>query len=472
MTSCVHYQRHDDIGVISIDNPPVNALSHAVRSGICQALDEGQADDAAAALVIMATGRTFIAGADIREFGKPPQAPLLPDVIARLESSSKPIVAALHGTALGGGLEVALGCQVRIALPGTRVGLPEVKLGLLPGAGGTQRLPRLAGMQTALDMITSGRFVSADEALESGIVDAISAENDPLQAGIAMARDVIAGRLTPRVTGQLPAPEIDEAALAHYRSKLESEAPELFSPFRCIDAIEASSQGSLEEGLRRERELFLACMDSPQRAGLIHAFFAARSPHKVPDVDSAPTLERIALLGSHPLFEQLEANAERAGIELVRHADESTRACLVAPGHDIPTSCQPGCMKVMLWELESSLDNPNADADAEMLLVMKSSNGPLEIVLRTGTQAQQQALANTLKALRKSIVVSCEQSILATLLNASQGLPAEQHYLAWQEASQRIAAEGFCYRPSDIDFLAVEALAYPRHLGGPHRQAE
>ena len=163
MTTPVTYQRHDDIGVITIDSPPVNALGQAVRQGLADAVAQGNDDAESRVLVLVAKGRTFIAGADIREFGKPPQAPILPEVIATLEASAKPIVAVLHGTALGGGFEVALGCQLRVALPGTKVGLPEVKLGLLPGAGGTQRLPRLAGVEAALDLITSGRFVGADE---------------------------------------------------------------------------------------------------------------------------------------------------------------------------------------------------------------------------------------------------------------------------------------------------------------------
>ncbi|NGO88813.1 MAG: enoyl-CoA hydratase/isomerase family protein, partial [Halomonas sp.] len=203
----VHYQRHGEVGVISIANPPVNALSQAVRRGLLDALQEGIADQQAQALVVMAEGRTFIAGADIREFGKPPQAPLLPDVISQLEACPKPLVASLHGTALGGGLEVALGCHYRVALASTRVGLPEVKLGLLPGAGGTQRLPRLTGVANALDIITSGRFVEATEAHAIGILDAISDAATPLEAGLAAARAVLAGEQTTRITGQLPAPD-------------------------------------------------------------------------------------------------------------------------------------------------------------------------------------------------------------------------------------------------------------------------
>ncbi|WP_299315162.1 enoyl-CoA hydratase-related protein, partial [uncultured Halomonas sp.] len=312
----VHYQRHGTVGVITIANPPVNALGHGVRIGLLDALDRGLADDSAQALMLMADGRTFIAGADIREFGQPPQAPLLPEVISRLEASTKPLVAVLHGTALGGGLEVALGCHYRVALPGTRVGLPEVTLGLLPGAGGTQRLPRLVGVECALELITSGRFVPAEEALALGIIDAIEATAGPLEAGLGAARAILEGQRTARRTGELPAPAADPGAIARHRARLETDVPELFSPFRCLEAVAASTDTSLAEGLRRERELFLACMDSPQRAGLIHAFFAARAPHRVPDTDEPPMLTRIALLGEHPLFDRLKGHAGRADIVL------------------------------------------------------------------------------------------------------------------------------------------------------------
>ncbi|HET8791254.1 MAG TPA: enoyl-CoA hydratase/isomerase family protein, partial [Modicisalibacter sp.] len=220
MQNKVSYARHARVGVIRIDNPPVNALGQAVRQGLLDALREALDDDLVEVLVLLAAGRTFIAGADIREFGKPPQAPLLPDVINALEMSTKPLIAVLHGTALGGGLEVALGCHWRIALEGTRAGLPEVKLGLLPGAGGTQRLPRLAGIDCALDMITSGRFVEADEALANGIVDDVVAGADPLKAGLAAAGQVLEGRIAVRSTGELPAPSSALDVCARYRQQL------------------------------------------------------------------------------------------------------------------------------------------------------------------------------------------------------------------------------------------------------------
>ncbi|RCV87532.1 enoyl-CoA hydratase/isomerase family protein [Billgrantia montanilacus] len=464
MTTPVTYQRHDDIGVIVIDNPPVNALGQAVRQGLVETIAQGNADPETRVLVLVALGKTFIAGADIREFGKPPQAPILPDVIGHLETSAKPIVAVLHGTALGGGLEVALGCQLRVALPGTRVGLPEVKLGLLPGAGGTQRLPRLAGIAAALDLITSGRFSAADEALELGIVDAVLDFDDPVEAGLAAARDALAGKRSPRVTGELPPPVADPAAIERYRAKLEQEVPELYSPFRCLEAIAASSESSLAEGLRRERELFLACMDSPQRAGLIHAFFAARAPHRVPDAGETPALTRLALLGEHPLFAQLKGKAERAGIDLSDSPDANTQACLAAPGS--ATTGPSHCLRIALLSPAEALDA----VDADLALVIPEKSNMAELVTLRANAGQQQAVANVLKALRLAIVVSRQGSLLATLAKAAHD-DAATAQAAMEAASLMLAERGWAYRNSDIDLLAIEVLGYPRHLGGPHRQA-
>lgn len=461
MTACVHYQRHDDIGVIRIDNPPVNALGQAVRNGLLDALEQGLADDAARVLVLMAEGRTFIAGADIREFGKPPRPPLLPEVIAHLEASPKPIVAALHGNALGGGLEVALGCHLRIALPGTRVGLPEVKLGLLPGAGGTQRLPRLTGLAPALDLITSGRLVDAEEALALGIIDRISAAETPLEAALDAARAVLAGDLTTRRTGELPAPANEPQALADSRQSLERDCSELYSPFRALEAIEASSRLPLDEGLAFERQRFLDCMNSPQRAGLIHAFFAARAPHRVPNVEDTPAMTRFALLGDHPLFDTLRHRAERAGITFSDKA-EGVDAWLLAPGGQGTAGETP---RIAIAPPEAA----DRAVDAELLLVIPAEAGCVELVDIGAGPSTQQAIAKALKSLRLSVVVSRGESILARMQRAMTGLESTQEAL--ERSALEIADAGLTYRHSDIDLLAIEALGYPRHLGGPHYQA-
>lgn len=463
----VQYQRHGDIGVIQIDSPPVNALSQAVRSGLVNALEEGITDTAAKALVVLANGRTFIAGADIREFGKPPQAPLLPDVITRLEACPKPLIAALHGTALGGGLEVALGCHYRVALAGTRVGLPEVKLGLLPGAGGTQRLPRLVGVELALEMITSGRFVAAEEALEAGIIDAISSAETPLEAGLAAAKEVLTGNQTPRVTGKLSAPTANPQAITSTLTRLHQESPALFSPFRIVEAVEASVKAdSLQAGLRRERELFMACMDSPQRAGLIHLFFAARSPHVVPGVENAEVFKHVALIGEDPLFERLQKAAQKAGITLTSEPDNATELCLLAKN-----AAKDSGSALPAIALETMGISSASDSDTPLSLIIAENGSIVELVNLNAEPLTQQRAALTLKALRLNVVVSRQQSLLNTLQLISQQAGASERLTALEQASVSIAEQGFCFRESDIDLLAVEALEYPRHLGGPHRQS-
>ncbi|WP_247646141.1 3-hydroxyacyl-CoA dehydrogenase NAD-binding domain-containing protein [Labrenzia sp. VG12] len=272
-------------GLIALDNPPVNAASHAVRTGLWQALETLQQDDGVQVIALYGKGRTFIAGADIREFGKPPQDPWLPDLCNFIEDTEKPIVCLLHGTTLGGGLEVAMSCHARVALPGTRVGLPEVTLGILPGAGGTQRAPRLAGVAFALDMITSGKPVSAEVALEHGLVDRIG-EGEPREVALQAAQDLVSGALPRRKTGELAATP-DQAAIDAMRTKLAKTQAQLFSPHKCVDAVEACHL-PIRDGMAEERRLYNACMESPQRAGLIHAFFSERAVTKVPEAAAEP----------------------------------------------------------------------------------------------------------------------------------------------------------------------------------------
>ncbi|MBB62684.1 MAG: 3-hydroxyacyl-CoA dehydrogenase [Pseudomonas sp.] len=286
MAEFVRLQRHGAIALIIVDNPPVNALSQPVRQGLQQAFQAADADPAVQAVALVCEGNTFIAGADIKEFGKPPQAPSLPDVIDSIENSRKPSVAVIHGTALGGGLEVALGCHYRIARKDAKVGLPEVKLGLLPGAGGTQRLPRLAGVAKALDMIVSGQPIGAAEALEHHIVDELF-EGDLVEAGLAYAQRLIDEGRGPRRTGEQSAglEGADNAELiAAKHAEVAKRMRGLFSPLRCVAAVEAATKSPLAEGLKRERELFAECLQSPQRAALVHSFFAERQAGKIADL--------------------------------------------------------------------------------------------------------------------------------------------------------------------------------------------
>ncbi|MBI43195.1 3-hydroxyacyl-CoA dehydrogenase NAD-binding domain-containing protein [uncultured Marinobacter sp.] len=300
MSDVVTYSREQSIGVITVNYPPVNALSHAVRSGLLAALEQGQKDAEAKVLLLVCEGRTFIAGADIREFGKPMQEPGLPEVVNTFENSDKPIVAAIHGTALGGGLETALGCHYRVALSSAKVGLPEVKLGLLPGAGGTQRLPRLTGAQKALEMITTGEFVGAKDALALGIVDAVEDGSDIRAAGLAFANKLAdEGKPVRRVrdiTDKIDA-EKGSDVFDQFREGLKKRARGLFSPFKCVDAVEAAFNLPFDEGMKRERELFMECMESPQRAGLIHSFFAEREVSKVKGLSKDTPVRDVSTVG-------------------------------------------------------------------------------------------------------------------------------------------------------------------------------
>ncbi|EMP54264.1 fatty oxidation complex alpha subunit [Marinobacter santoriniensis NKSG1] len=300
MSDVVTYSREQSSGVITVNYPPVNALSHAVRSGLLAALEQGQKDAEAKVLLLVCEGRTFIAGADIREFGKPMQEPGLPEVVNTFESSDKPIVAAIHGTALGGGLETALGCHYRVALSSAKVGLPEVKLGLLPGAGGTQRLPRLTGAQKALEMITTGEFVGAKDALALGIVDAVEDGSDIRAAGLAFANKLAdEGKPVRRVrdiTDKIDA-EKGSDVFNQFREGLKKRARGLFSPFKCVDAVEAAFNLPFDEGMKRERELFMECMESPQRAGLIHSFFAEREVSKVKGLSKDTPVRDVKTVG-------------------------------------------------------------------------------------------------------------------------------------------------------------------------------
>jgi len=291
----------DGVGLITVDNPPVNALGQAVRAGLSELMQKAGSDDTVKVIALIGAGRTFIAGADIREFGKPPQSPSLPDVINEFDTIEKPILAVLHGTALGGGLEVALGCHYRTMVPSGRCGLPEVSLGIIPGAGGTQRTPRLVGVEAALDMITSGRHLSADAALKIGLVDEI-VEGDDIRA-IALAsasRLASEGRPVRRVrdlTDKIAGDHTETFSKA--RAMLTKKARGQLSPFKCVDAVEAAAKLGFEDGMKRERELFQDCMDSDQRSGLIHAFFAERAVAKVPGLEGVTPrpIEKVGVIG-------------------------------------------------------------------------------------------------------------------------------------------------------------------------------
>ena len=301
-TDVVTRELRGKVLLVTIDHAPVNALSADVRRGLLAAIEAADSDPSVQAVLIVGAGRNFIAGADIREFGKPPVPPSLPDVCNRIEACTKPVVAAIHGAALGGGLEVALAAHYRLAVDGAKLGLPEVQLGLLPGAGGTQRTPRLIGAQAALDLMLSGRHANAQEALALGLVDRLGSSDDILAEGLAYVHELLAGHAPVRRTRDATALNDRAASLAVVataRAETAKKSRGLFSPLKIVDAVEAAIAQPFEDGLRRERQLFLECLDSPQRAGLVHAFFAEREVLKAPETrDTKPrALNAIGVVG-------------------------------------------------------------------------------------------------------------------------------------------------------------------------------
>ncbi len=312
---------HGNILVLTLDNPPVNALGVEVRRGLLAAMDSAADDPTVAAILLVGAGRHFCGGADIREFGQAPQAPALPAVVKRIEDSAKPVVAAIQGVALGGGLEVALAAHYRLALGSARLGLPEVLLGLLPGAGGTQRLPRLIGARAALELMLSGRHLNAREALDLGVVDRLAEGKDALAAGLAYARELVdshAGVRRTRDARALGDQHLQREQINAAREQLTHKAKGLLSPQNIIRAVEAALDRPFDQGLEQERRLFQECLDSPQRAGLVHAFFAEREVLKAPETRIAQPrpIEQVAVVGGGTMGAGIAVSALDAGLQV------------------------------------------------------------------------------------------------------------------------------------------------------------
>ncbi|MDC7813739.1 3-hydroxyacyl-CoA dehydrogenase NAD-binding domain-containing protein [Pseudomonas sp. BLCC-B112] len=312
---------HGNILVLTLNNPPVNALGVEIRRGLLATIDSANDNPAVKAILLVGAGRHFCGGSDIREFGQTPQAPALPEVVKRIEDSSKPVLAAIQGVALGGGLEVALAAHYRLATGSARLGLPEVLLGLLPGAGGTQRLPRLIGAKAALELMLSGRHLSAKEALDLGLVDRLGDSDDALAEGLAYMRQLLAQGATARRTRDAQAlsePAAQRQAIDAARQQATQKSQGLLSPLHIIQAVEAALDQSFEDGLREERRLFLECLDSPQRAGLVHAFFAEREVLKAPETRAAAhrAIARVGVVGGGTMGAGIAVTVLDAGLEV------------------------------------------------------------------------------------------------------------------------------------------------------------
>ena len=315
MTQPVTLSTAGSIAVIEINNPPVNALSQAVRQGLLDAVVQADADAAVTAIVILGAGRSFPAGADIKEFGQPMQDPHLPDVIDRIESCSKPVVAALHGTALGGGFEIALGSHYRIAVPSARVGLPEIHLGLIPGAGGTQRLPRLCGAAMALDIMFKGTPISAQDALAAGLIDRL-AEGDLRQAALIYAAELQTPRRSREATSGLADKAAFEATLTDAEETARSRMRGQMAPLKIVQCLRACITQPFADGRLFERDCFFECLASEQSKGMIHAFFAQRASAKVPEASRAEPrpLNRLGVVGGGTMGAGITVAALNSGL--------------------------------------------------------------------------------------------------------------------------------------------------------------
>ena len=323
----VRFDRIEAVGVITLDNPPVNAFSLSQRIGVSEALTAGLQDPDIQAFVICGSGRMFSAGADIREFdtGVAGESPTLMDLISLIEDSPKPVVCALHGTALGGGCELSLACHSRIAIPGTRIGLPEVTLGIVPGAGGTQRLPRLIGVLPALDAIVSGKPMTAEKAHELGLVDGLADDSDDLlKISVSIAHGLSIGPEPPKKTrdrdGHLLEAQNRPELFDEFRSRISRRARGFEAPFACIDCVEAATTMSFENGLAFEREVFLRCRSSNQSLSQRHAFFAEREARKVSGLGpetSQTDVRHAAVLGCGTMGTGIAMCFANAGIPVI-----------------------------------------------------------------------------------------------------------------------------------------------------------
>jgi 3-hydroxyacyl-CoA dehydrogenase len=372
VTTEVGLQKEGEIAVITVDNPPVNALKQVVRAGLLSTLTQARGDAATRAIVLVGAGRTFIAGADITEFSKPSQPPSLPEIIGLIENSPKPVIAAMHGTPLGGGLELTLACHFRIAAPGTRLGLPEIKLGLIPGAGGTQRLPRLVGMDRAIAMILSGEPVPAQQALADGLIDEI-VEGDLTAAAVAFARRVLAEKRPLRrvrdLEGKIEPLRANPEKFAELAAANTKRSRGLHAPARAIEALRWTLDVPFDEAVTRERATFTELIADEQSKAQRHIFFAEREAAKVPGVskDVLPReIKRAAVIGAGTMGGGIAMCFANAGIPVtvVEAAPEALTRGLDTVAKNYRTSVSRGSLTTAEMDRRMGLFNGVTDIEA------------------------------------------------------------------------------------------------------------
>jgi 3-hydroxyacyl-CoA dehydrogenase len=367
--SVVNYEIDGDIAILTVDNPPVNVLSHAVRTGLYDGITRANADAKAKAVVIMCAGRTFVAGADITEFGAPLKDPRLRHVQKAIEAANKPVIAAIHGTALGGGLELSMACHWRIARRDAKVGLPEVNIGVIPGAGGTQRLPRLVGPEIAMEMNTSGKHFDAEFGFEHGLLDEL-VDGDLREAAIAFAGRVVREGRPLRITSRMDEKirGVDPNIFADFRKKIAKRAKGQLAPWKCIDAVEVACRESFELGDRFEQEAFEECRRSPQRAALTHLFKAEREARKIPGLEGVKPqpVRKVAVIGSGTMGGGIAMCFANAGIPvaLIDVSDEAVRKGMGIIEKNYASSVERGSMAPEQMRAAVGLITPTADFGA------------------------------------------------------------------------------------------------------------
>ncbi|MGU3316580.1 3-hydroxyacyl-CoA dehydrogenase NAD-binding domain-containing protein [Sphingomonas sp. M6A6_1c] len=367
MTSPIRTERHGEVLVIISDNPPVNALGAAVRQGLEAAIKEGVADATVEAMVIRCNGRTFFAGADITEFGKPMVEPGLPAVVDMIEASTKPVVAAIHGTALGGGCEVALGCHYRVAVPSAKIGTPEVKLGLLPGAGGTQRLPRIAGVRVALELTAKGDPMPAKTAQAAGLIDRIVGEDSLEADAIAFAREVKAKRPIPRASEREAKP--DPEAVAAFQKENARRFRGFDAPAANIACVVKATEMPFAEGIAFERQEFMRLMMGNQSAAQRHIFFAERQAARIDDVPAETPrrpISRVGVIGAGTMGGGISMNFLSAGIPvtIVEMQQEALDRGTATIRRNYEATAAKGRMKPEQVEAAMAALTPTLDFDA------------------------------------------------------------------------------------------------------------
>ena len=407
------FEKRGEVGIIWVNNPPVNAISVGVRAAIIDGVAKLAQDPEIKIGVLACEGRTFMAGADITEFGKPPLSPGLHEAINAVESSPKPIVAAIHGTAFGGGLEVALGCHYRVAIAAAKVGLPEVKLGLLPGAGGTQRLPRLIGIEAALGIIVSGDPVPATQAAKAGVIDKII-EGDLLEGALDYARGLAAEKAPLRKvrdlkvdSGKISSGFFDEA-----RKRVAKEKKNLFAPQRIVDALEGAATLPFDKGMARERELFLQCAQNSQSKALQHVFFAERKAANVPNLDknvAKRDIKSVAIIGAGTMGGGIAMNFLNVGIPvtlLEMKQDALDRGvCLIRKNYE--NTASKGRLTLEQVEQRMGLLKPTLSYDD-----LRDADLVIEAVFET-MAIKKDVFAKLDKAVKKGAILASNTSYLS-----------------------------------------------------------